>query len=120
MYVGALPSASNKARYVLAFAVLDADTGESIDLTDIDVTLSIRDTRQPFDTPLLTATDGDGIDMADAENGIFELTFTATQMRTLFAKQYDVGCTIAADDDAEEVDQFIIGTLSVLDGVVRS
>lgn len=119
MYVGPLPTASNRARYVVAFAVLDAETGDPVDLTDIDVILSIRDTKWPSDTPLLTATDGDGIDMGDAAAGIFELTFSATQMRTLCAKQYDVGCTITADDDAEEVDQFIIGTVSVLDGVVN-
>lgn len=116
MFIGSLPTASNRARYVQAFEVLDADTGEAIDLSDIDVTFSIRD---PNGSTLLTATDDDGIDMSSAADGIFELTFTATQMRTLDAKQYDVGCTIVSDDDSEEVDQYIIGTLTVLDGVVN-
>lgn len=117
MYVGSLPPASNRARYVLAFQISDDDTGEAIDLTDIGVTLSLR---EPGTTSaILTATDGSGIDVTNAADGIFELTFTATQMRTLDPLQYEVGCTLASDDDAEEVDQYIIGTLAVLDGVVN-
>lgn len=116
MYVGHLKPASNRARYEVAFQVIDADTGEAIDLTDYSIVLSFRDGRGR--SAILTARNDDGIDITDADEGVFTLTFTPTQMRTLCAKQYEVGCTIAPDDNEEETEQPIIGTVTVLDGVV--
>lgn len=115
MYIGALPPASNRARYELALQVIDEETSEPIDLTGYDIVLSVGDRG----SQILTATNDDGIDIADAENGIFVVTFTRTQMRRLCAMEYEVGCTIAPEDDDEETDQYIIGSLPVLDGVVR-
>lgn len=114
MYLGSLPTASNRARYVLALTVIDENTGEAVDLTGYDVTFAIRDPCD--DTPLITLTVDNGIDDDEFDDGIIELTFTSTQMRTLDAKQYEVGCTITAD--GEDADQFIIGTIAVLDGVI--
>jgi hypothetical protein len=47
--------------------------------------------------------------------GTFQVTFTAAQMRSLGAGEYDVGCVIGIGGDEE---QFIIASLPVLDGVV--
>jgi hypothetical protein len=48
--------------------------------------------------------------------GVFEVTFPADDMRALGDREYEVGCTIASGGDTA---QFIIGTLPVLDGIVR-
>lgn len=115
MYIGSLPTASTRAKYELPIQVRDAETDDLIDLTGFTIIFSIRDR---CCAPILTATNDDGIDVADAAEGMFIVTFTPAQMRTLCAREYDVGCTITDDTDDEEVDQFIIGTLSVMDGVV--
>lgn len=116
MYIGSLPIASNRATYEVAFSVLDDDTGSGFDLSGFTVSVSVRDPVSKDE--LLTATNDAGVDMTFEDDGMFTVTFTPTQMRTLCAKQYDVGITIADDSDADSVTQLFIGVIPVLSGVV--
>ena len=108
MYLGTLPAVTNRATYKEQIEVSDVDTGELIDLTEATITFEIRD---PLSRETrLAATLAGGI--AVISTGIFEVTFTAAQMRGLAAATYDVGCVVTRDDD----EQLIAGTLPVLDG----
>lgn len=111
MYVGSLPAASNRATYIQSFQVNDSETDDLVDLSAAAITYSIRDKRSK--TVTLSATVGDGVTVT--ATGVFEVEFTDTEMRTLCDQEYEVGCTIEIDD---EVSQYIIGTLPILDGIV--
>ena len=108
MIIGALNPVSNKATWVAQFELTDAGADELIDLSDVDtITVSIRD---PQTKNQMLTTTGTVID-----TGVFGWTFSATQMGTLCAKTYEVGCTLTKDD---ETLQILIGHLPVLDGIV--
>jgi ribosomal protein L30E len=108
MFIGALDPVSNKATWTVQYELSDAETGDLIDLSDVDtITVSIRD---PQTKTQLLSTTGTVVD-----TGVFSWTFTATQMGTLCAKAYEVGCTLTKDS---ETLQLLIGQLPVLDGIV--
>lgn len=109
MYIGSLPVVSNRATFNQSFEVIDDETGTGFDLTNATIVYEIRDPQSRVS--ILTA----DIDLSDATNGIFTASLTSDQMRTLCAKQYDVGCTVEISD---EVSQFFAGTQAVIDGVV--
>ncbi len=113
MYIGSLPLVSNRATFELALQAIDADDGSAFDLTAATITFEIRD---PVScSSILTATNNDGVDVTDADDGIFTVTFTATQMRNLDAKEYEVGCTIEV---ADFTTQYIAARQPVIDGIV--
>jgi|ERR1043166_9666791 hypothetical protein len=113
MYIGTLPLVSNKATFSQSFQAIDSETGTGFDLTGktIDYALSGPN----GESPLLTATNDDGIDIDDADEGFFTVNFTSAQMKTLCAKEYDVGCTITEGD---EVIQIFVLKQPVIDGIV--
>lgn len=113
MLVGALSPVSNKADWIVAYALDDAETGDPVDISDAsEITIAIRNPANHY-VELSATLSGGGVQ--HIETGVFEWTFTATQMRNLCAKNYEVGLTILKDG---ETTQLIIGTLGVLDGVV--
>ena len=113
MQTGSLSPVSNKADWIEAYGLDDSETGDPIDISDADeITVSIRNTANQHVE--LTATLSGGT-IEHIETGVFQWTFPLAQMRTLCAKNYDVGLTILKDD---ETIQLFIGTLSVMDGVV--
>ena len=113
MFNGSLDPVSNKATWIVNYELSDADTGDLIDLSSVDeITVEVRDAVSK--ASLLTASKTGG-DVVISDTGVFTWTFTATQMRTLGAKTYEVGCTI---EDNDEVAQLLIGTLPVHDGIV--
>ena len=112
MYVGAFPAVSNRATFRQSFQVNDGETGELVDLSQAAITFEIRERRNRR-SALSASVVGGAIAVTGA--GTFEVTFTAAQMRSLGAGEYDVGCVIGIGGDEE---QFIIGSLPVLDGVV--
>lgn len=113
MYIGALNPVSNRAGFSMAVEVLDEDTDDAVSLTDCTIVFEIYDTLSQT-TKLSATTDNGKISIVDT--GVFQIAFTATDMRTLDPQTYQVGCTIENDDS--EPQQFIIGTLPVLSGVV--
>lgn len=110
MYIGSLSPVSNRAGMTFIREVVDDDTDEPIDLSDCAILFEVRDGC----SPALSASIGSGVTVLDT--GVFQVEFTAAQMKTLCPKSYEVGCIITRS--GEEPQQFIIGTLPVLDGVV--
>lgn len=113
MITGALDPVSNKATWIVNYELTDAETDELIDLSGVDeITIAIRDPKT--NSSVLTASKTGG-DVVVSDTGVFTWTFTATEMRTLQAKTYEVGCTLT---EGSETIQLLIGTLPVYDGVV--
>lgn len=113
MYIGTLPVVSNRATFEQAFQAIDADDGSAFDLTGAMITYEIRDPSSC--SSILTATNSDGVNVDDADDGIFTVTFTATQMQPLDAKEYEVGCIITV---ADFTTQYIAARQPVIDGIV--
>lgn len=113
MYIGSLPTASNRATYSQALQIYDDEDNEGVSLADATIVLEVR--KPGTTSALLSATNDDGITVTDEDEGQFSLSFTVTQMRTLCAMQYEVGITI---EQSGETTQYFIGTLPVLDGIV--
>lgn len=113
MYTGTLDPVSNRATWIVNYEITDVETGDLIDLSGVDeITIEIRDPKTQ--SAILTGTKTGG-DIVISDTGVFTWTFSATDMRTLCAKTYEVGCTLT--DNSETV-QLMIGTLPVYDGVV--
>lgn len=114
MFIGALNPASNKATWSVLYQLVDAETDEPIDLSGVsEITIQVRDQRSC--SPLLTGKLSSG-EVVLVDTGVFRWTFSASQMSTLCANTYDVGCTI--EQDGETV-QILIGTLPIIDGIIR-
>lgn len=111
MLTGALPHVSNRSGFSMQIELLDDDTGEAVDLTGATIVFEISDDGS---TALSATTANSKVNLADT--GIFQVEFTAEEMRELCAKTYMVGCTVSNADS--EPQQLIIGTLPVLDGIV--
>lgn len=112
MYIGTLPPVSNKAGWSFVREVVDDDTDEPIDLSDATIVFEVRNA---CGTIKLSATTSNAA-ITILDTGVFQAAFTADQMKTLCAETYDVGCTV--QNGTAEPQQFIIGKLPVLDGIV--
>lgn len=116
MLIGTLSQVSNRATWEENYQIFDSETGDSIDLGDVDeITLEVRDPDTRAAVLSATLTDGDIEILGDDEDGTFQWRFEASEMRVLSAKTYEVGCVIEADDDEA---QLLVGALPVIDGIV--
>jgi hypothetical protein len=113
MYIGTLPAASNRGVYAQDFQLFDHETEDGIDLTGATILLEVR--KPGCASTSLSATNGNGIEITDFDEGQFELAFTASQMRNLDPMTYECGITITQNS---ETVQYFIGSLPVLDGIV--
>jgi len=113
MYIGNLDPVSNRADWRVTREVVDDDTEELVDLTGAVIRFEVREQRS-FSTMLQASTTDGRITVDDT--GTFTVAFSATDMQNLAAGIYDVGCIIIMNGIT---DQFILGTVTVLDGVVR-
>ena len=113
MYVGTFPAASNRQSWSHSFEVEDADTDEDIDLAGAAITFELRDPRNLL--TVLSATIGNG--KVAITGAFFTVSFTLSDMQTLYPLTYEVGCTILVNG---ETMQYIIGTLPILDGIVST
>jgi hypothetical protein len=112
MYIGKLDPVSNCADWRVTREVVDDDTDELVDLTGAAIRFDLRDQRSR--AVLLSATTDNG-KIAVIDTGTFTVAFPAADMRQLCAAIYDAGCTITINGVTY---QLIIGTVTVLDGVV--
>lgn len=112
MYLGSLPPVSNKAGWNFVREVVDADTDEDIDLSTCSIVFEVCD---DSGQAVLSATTSNG-KVTLLVTGVFQVSFTRDEMTRLGPGTYDVGCTVA--QSGNEPQQFIIGTLPVLNGVV--
>jgi hypothetical protein len=104
-----------------AVQITDSETGEPVDLTGCTIVISVARRRKSSgnwwwgNRPLLTATTDDGT-VSIVDLGIFAFTFpVATRSGVLAPGVYEVGATIS---QSGEVIQLLLGTISVLDGIV--
>ena len=86
---------------------------ELVDLDDATIVFEVYD--RDSATTVLSATTDNGQITIDSD-GIFSFNFPLDDVRGLFAKTYDVGCTIELNGVTQ---QFFRGTVPVLDGVVQ-
>lgn len=113
MYVGTLPPVSTRAGWTFVRQVVDDDTEEAIDLSSATIVFEVRS--QLDGATALSATTSNG-KITITGTGVFQVDFTASDMKNLDPGIYDVGCTVK--NGSAEPQQFIIGTVPVLDGVV--
>jgi hypothetical protein len=114
MYEAKFAPVSNRADWFGTIELVDDDTNEILsDLTGMTVLLEVR-AREPR-CRILTATTEDGhIELIDG--GIIQWHFTADEMRRLSPGSYEIGLTITRDDIIE---QELVGSLPIIDGIVR-
>lgn len=107
------PRITNRADWVQTFDLIDDDTGEVItDLDDVTIRFQVRDDGQQ----VLSASTADGT-ISTYPTGIIEIRFTAAQMSALCPGTYQVGMTVERDGIIE---QELVGTLPVIEGVART
>lgn len=100
-----LAPASNRETFSQSFEALDEDDA-AIDLTDATIICEMRE-------PGCTATTSLNVDI---DTTVVTISLTETQTRSLKTVEYDIGCTI---NQGGTITQWFIGTLPVVDGVVR-
>ena len=112
MFNAVFDQVSNRQDWIDQIEVLEEDD-TLVDLSAAVIVLSVRDKRSKQN--LLTAQTADGTILIQGL-GIFQFTFTLSQMRGLDAsKQYEVGCTIQLNGVTQ---QFFVGNVPIIDGVV--
>ena len=106
---------SNRADWTGSIFVVDADTGEAVDVTDVDniqIELEDPDTQHPALSGSLT---GGEVILEDAVGGIYSFRFPATQTRALKQQRYTFAARIIAGDDTR---QLFVTPIQAYDGVV--
>jgi hypothetical protein len=105
MFTGSLPAASNRADWSEVFEIFDDETGDQIDLSAATIVFELRESGCRIQATITLV-----------DTGKFTASFTRDQLNRLCSGTYSVGCTITRNDI---ITQEFIGTLAVLDGVVR-
>ncbi|NKJ03482.1 hypothetical protein [Rhizobium sp. SG741] len=115
MYEAKFAPVSNRADWFGTIELVDDDTNEVLtDLDGLSVHLEVR-AREPR-CRILSATTEDGhIELITG--GIIQWHFTADEMRRLAPGTYETGITITRDDITE---QELVGSLPIIDGIVRT
>jgi len=114
MYVGSLPSVSNREDWSEAFTLVDSDSGDVIDISGCSVTMTVRNFSDKS-VVLTGSTDTGEITFpVGGTDGTFMWTFPDTQMSALCQRQYEVGVRISRDTRTA---QLIVGTVEVLEGI---
>jgi hypothetical protein len=116
MYTGNLAATSNRIKWTFQTNITDPTTLAAVSLVGATIKVGLRTPGQS--SCLLTGTNSDGhIVVNDAAGGIFTTTFTAVEMKTLTAGEYEFGMVIVFADGSEQ--QMIAAELPVVDGVVN-
>jgi hypothetical protein len=111
-----LNPASNRATWVVNYAITDRSTGDPISLSAVsEITIWVRDNDSSNVMLSGNMSGGQVVVIGVPADGIFQWRFEASAMRNLCAKVYDVGCTLEQSGDTV---QMLIDRVPVLDGVV--
>jgi hypothetical protein len=113
MYTGSLPTVSNREDWRQAMQLVDADTGEVVDISLCSIMMTLRDAKTKQEM-LRGSTDSGEIIIGD--DMVFSWLFPASRMGALCQSQYEVGIRISQDD---RVAQLVIATIDVLEGIDR-
>jgi hypothetical protein len=104
MYAVNFPAQTRYATFNPIIEIKDQDTGDLIDLSDIDIIFEIRDGQ---DCCILKATKDNGIAVIDV--GYFQPTFE--NLKQLCEGTYRVHCSFERDDTTRDI---IVGNLPVI------
>lgn len=111
MLTGTLTPVPNSDDWIECFKLIDTDTGEPFDITAAtEIIVEILEPR--CSGARLTAKLSDDT-VEHVETGVFQWTFTDTQMNGLCPGTYNVRARITMDDIVTSV---LIGSLPVIDG----
>lgn len=114
MYDAQLKPVSNRADWLETIELINDDDGQVItDLTGVTVNIEVR--QMPGCYRTLTGSSDDG-HVTFPGNGVIQWQFSRSEMSTLTAGTYEIGLTVTLNDFTE---QELIGSLPVVDGVVR-
>lgn len=105
--------ASNRADWRFRLKNTDPTDGTLIDLSPFSITIQVR--RRDRCGPVLSASTPDSR-ITFPQTGIIDVAFPASQMSALCADTYEIGAIVS---DGTETAQLILGTVPVVDGVVR-
>jgi hypothetical protein len=103
---------SNRATFKRQYRLVDSETGDLLDLTDRTIVFEIV---RPGDCRAVLSATTDNGKIVIVDLGIFEVTFDRSELTGLCPQTYNLGITVADDD---ETDQAIIGTIPIVGGVV--
>lgn len=123
MYTGALEAVSNRQDWQFVRQIIDDDTNEPVDLAGASIVFEVREQPddQQYNVPaypaatLSATTDNGKITIVDT--GTFQVWFTPSDMQSLHAGYYDVGCTVTI---AGITTQLMAAELPVVDGIVAA
>lgn len=112
MLIATLPPVSNRADWIDVAEFTDEQTGELVKIDDCRIVMTLRDEN---DCQATSATTDDGT-VQFISIGVAQFTFSRAVMSSLQPGAYQVGATISRDD---QTTQYLIGTVPIVDGVVR-
>ena len=117
MYTGSLPQATNRQSWSEVFEMIDTETGEANDISDVDaITFAAKQREWPYTSVDLTLTLDSGITLIDDDtDSKFQIDITVDQMRAFCPGTYQVGITMLLQG---ETVQLFAGTWPITDGVV--
>lgn len=113
MYIGSLPSFTNREAWEVSITVIDTTTDAAMDITGATISLGVRDKKS--NSEVLSASVGDGITLSGSETGVFEWSFTDDDTHPLCPGTYDVGIVVTLNGSAK---QLFAGTVQVMDGII--
>lgn len=114
MYTAQLKPVSNRADWIETIELIDDDTGQIItDLSDVTVNVEVREASCRSRVLIGSSDDGH---VTYPGNGIIQWMFSRSEMSALTADIYEIGVTVTRNGFTE---QELIGSLPIVDGVVR-
>lgn len=111
MRTGTLGTVSNREDWIFSYDVID-QAGDDVNIAAADITVAVRAKGET--SPRITKTVGDGITVVSPA---FTVTILSDLMADLDPAQYEVGALV---EIAGVKTQLIIGTITVLDGIVET
>ena len=112
MYIGSFAAVSNRMDWTNTIYLIDSVTGDDIDITGCIIVMAVRHKDR---CQMLQVSVGSGIEITGTSS--FTFTFSKQQMHCFCAGTYDVGITIADEND-ERTSQLFAGSVPIVDGIV--
>ncbi len=114
MYQARLDPLAIGSDWNVALELMDADTGDPLDLTDMQFTVTMQPIRGGYMPVVGTTSNGH---VTTPDDGVVVINFMAADMRGLSVGDYAVSLKAERDGFTEHL---VIGTLPVVDGVNRN
>ncbi|MBR0868937.1 hypothetical protein JQ633_01095 [Bradyrhizobium tropiciagri] len=112
MYQISFAPRSNRESWTFVGAIMDANTNELLDLSDLSFEFAIRD--RDGCQRLLASTDNEKFVVIGT--GLFQWSFTKDEMRCLYPGTYETGFLMWQTADPEQASQLSVGPLPIVDG----